>query len=821
MKHSAKHNAAEPKRRSLNNCLGKWLKRGVLALVSLSLFASGSFLLAVVFVDLPEDQLHPPQAYRFTDDNGDLLAVILGEDSYYRMHVPVDRISPLFIKTLLLHEDQYFYEHAGINPLAIVRAMSSNLSAGRIVSGGSTITMQLARMLDRKPRTLWAKGIEALRATKLEWQYSKDEILAHYLAIAPYGGNIEGIEAAAFAYFNKSSAHLSIGEIALLVALPQSPNRYRPDRNPQQARVARNVILNKMLAGKLITANQYQRAKAEPIAVSRKRPNNLIPHLAWRMLAEDRKDRRLYQEKTGDQFPKADRQYHYKTTINANMQMRTQNIMRQHIRSLKNYSISNAAVVIIDNETRDVKTSIGSLDYFDKQNLGANDGTRSARSPGSTLKPFLYGLAIDHGLISERTVLYDVPMTVAGYSPQNYSLDYLGPIQAKEALAMSLNVIPVKLSQQLGINKLHYLLAQGGISTLHKDPQYYGLPLVLGGVDVKLDELANLYASLANNGVYRPHRIDQKYNTAPDKAQLLSPGASWLVMDMLTDVNRPDFPASWEFSRDRPTVAWKTGTSYGNRDAWSIGVTPKYTVGVWVGNFDAQPSVGLIGSQAAAPLLFDVLQGLELSNEWFAKPKSVQQRQVCSVCGQLANEHCPSLVTEYYLTTARGPATQQICEIPQPIMVDTRTGLQASEATPKAYLRQQIHNVWPAPVAAFLLERGVPVRNVPPYDYTNMAGQKYYPPKILNPLPKTTYYRRPDRIADDEHAIKLSAAVTNRVRKVSWFLDGKLLKTVDPKQDVIINPAPGKYTVTLTDGVGGSASVKLVVKDYRDLLAQR
>ncbi|MFH0924118.1 MAG: penicillin-binding protein 1C [bacterium] len=759
------------------------------------------FLVLLIIIPLPKNKLKPPQAYRFYDHNGQLLSMLISKDDYFRMHVPLAKIPPLFIKTLLLQEDKYFYKHIGLNPFSIIRAAVANLLSHRIVSGGSTITMQLARMLERRKRTLMAKLIEVFRALQLELRYSKNEILAYYLSLAPYGGNIEGIQAASFGYFGKSASGLSIGEIALLVGLPKSPTSYRPDRHPDVAKKVRDSILKKMLSAGFISKGQYERASLEPIPGSRYRTKNLIPHTAW-----------YFRSKNPDR-------YVWQTTIDENTQKRIAKLLKSYIKTLESYNITNAATVVIENETREIRAVVGSTDYFSKKHLGANDGSRAPRSPGSTLKPFLYALALQEGLVSEKTVLYDIPINYAGYSPQNYSKNFTGLVDVHEALTESLNIVAVRLSRQLGINKFYNLLKEGGISTLDKPPDYYGLPLVLGGVEISLIELTNLYSCLANEGIYKPYKFLQAENDDSSGKKLLSKEASWLITHILTDLERPDFPESWQFSKNRSTIAWKTGTSYGHQDAWSIGYTPKYTIGVWVGNFNGTPSKGLAGSKVAAPLLFDLFQALQPtpSDQWFAKPEGIGTRKVCALSGRLPGRHCQSLVPEYYITNLDGPTSHEICEISQEISIDTRTGLQAKASTPSKYIKREVFNIWPSEIATFLLKHGVPIKKVPPYDITNMTGQKYYPPRILSPVPNTIYYRRLDKLSPDDQGIKLNAAVTNRIRKVFWFLNDKLITEADPTQDIFINPAPNIYQITLMDEVGGKDEIQLVVKDYREL----
>lgn len=767
-------------------------------LVALILSGLTLFSVAVVFMPLPVEKLHPQQAYRFYDRDNQLIMRIISEDGFYRMHIPYEQLSPLFIKALLLHEDQYFYQHPGINPLAIFRAMIQNISNGRIISGGSTLTMQLARMLDRRPRTLYVKLIETVRAIQLELKYSKDEIMAYYLALAPYGGNLEGVQAASYAYFNKPAHDLSISEAALLVALPKSPNRFRPDRHPQRARDARDEVLQRLLKGELITADQYQRALLEEVPVKRYPVENLIPHTAWH-----------YRLKQPDK-------YVWHTTIDGNMQRLTQQLLRKHMTQLREYNISNAAAVVIDNKTGEVRATVGSLDYFSEEALGANDGCRIARSPGSTLKPFLYGMAMQEGLVAEKTVLYDIPVNYGGYSPQNYSREFSGLVTVREALTESLNIPAVRLSQQLGVKKLHQLLQDGGLTTVQQPSHYYGLPLVLGGVEARLLELTNLYAALANGGKYRPYSLIRGFVEGAPERQLISPEATWLITHILTDVSRPDFPESWQFSKNRPTVAWKTGTSYGHQDAWSIGYTPELTIGIWVGNFDASPSAGLIGNQAAAPLLFDVFQALQPKHSnWFKKPDAVKKRMVCATCGKLPTKYCQQMTSEYYIENAAGRIQHELCEVPQPILIDKRTGVQASADTPVTFTEQKVFNIWPSEVASYLFKSGRPVRDAPPYIIKNMAGQKYYPPTILSPVERTLYVQRPDRFDLADHGIKLEVGTTNRIRKVFWFLNETLVAEGDPADPVFINPAPGTYQVKVMDEVGGTDEVKLIIRSEK------
>jgi penicillin-binding protein 1C len=742
------------------------------------------FLLALRFVPLPVEKLNAPQAYRFYDRNDQLLQVLISDDYFFRLSVDIDELPPLLIDSLLLQEDQYFYQHPGVNPLAIGRAMFANLTNGRVVSGASTLSMQLARMLERRPRTIQAKLIEMFRALQLESRLTKSEILETYLSIAPYGGNLEGINAATYAYFGKPAKQLSPAQIALLVVLPKSPNATRPDRFPKNAELKRNELLARMFDAQLISEDTFERAIDEPVPTQRLSFPSLVPHLAWQL-------KRQHPEQTD-----------FHTSLDHNIQIRSERIVQQYIAGLYDRGIHNASVVVLDTKTHAVRALLGSADYFDAENEGANNGAVALRSPGSTLKPFLYGLAMDEGLIAEKTMLPDIPLTVAGYSPRNYSKTFRGQVTVREALVDSLNVVAVRLSQQMGIEKLYDLLRQGGISSLDQPADYYGLPLVLGGVELSLLELTNLYAALANYGEYRPFRFTQQTDEESSAVPLLSEEAAWLIGDILTDVERPDFPSIWQYSKSRPTLAWKTGTSYGHQDAWSVGYHPEYTVGVWVGNFDGSPATELSGNSAAAPLFFDIMQAIvQEPTQWFAKPVGIAERNVCDLCGLPGNAWCENRTAEQFIPSVVGPVTLDTCQVRQPVFIDGE---------------QTIVDVWPSELAAFFHLHGLPVAQAPAYQLQNMAGERYFPPVIQSPVSGAKYIKRYDALANQDQQIKLQVAVTNRIKQVQWYLDDKLIHTSDkPFEPYFINPPPGQYQITVVDETGGQDSVELIVEDYR------
>ena len=568
-----------------------------------ALFVASLFVLDSAIFPLPLDKLNkPPSRFVYARD-GRLLRCFISVDDYWRKPVALEDISPLLIKSVLAREDRWFYYHPGVNVFSLFEALIDNIKAGEIVRGGSTITMQIARMIEPKPRTVKSKLIEILRAMQLELHYSKSELLELYFNIAPYGGNIEGIGAASYFYFDKSPIELTAGQAALLTSIPNSPTYLRPDLNVDNCYHARARVLAYMLDGKIIDSLQYQAALLEKINPEKTSPPFKAPHLCRDLALE---------------YPG---QGEITTTIDSKIQQTCEAIVKHYQYALQTRAINNAAVIVIDNRSSEVLALIGSPDFFDNKHQGQINGATALRSPGSALKPFAYALALDEGIISPAIYLEDLPVYYSGYSPENYDDSYRGVVSAADALRMSLNVPAVNLCAQTGLDKFFKVLKSGGLSTLNGKYYDYGLPLVLGSCEVKLLELTNLYSALGRGGIWRPYRlIKDDSRMAGDT--LFSPEASYIIAEILSDVTRPDFPSSWEFSANLPKIAWKTGTSYGRRDAWSIGFNPHYTVGVWVGNFTGEPSPNLVGAESAAPILFDIFTTISSKTEdgWFTRP---------------------------------------------------------------------------------------------------------------------------------------------------------------------------------------------------------
>jgi penicillin-binding protein 1C len=504
----------------------------------------------------------------------------------WRLPLQPDSVDPLYLKMLTAYEDRRFAWHPGVDPLAVMRALGQWLVNGRMVSGASTLTMQTVRLLEPRPRVLTSKLVEMLRALQLEWHLDKEEILALYLNLAPYGGNLEGLRAASLAYFGKEPTHLTPAEAALLVALPQAPSRLRPDRFPERARTARNKVLAHLEQRGILTHQQAAEARQEGLSTTRQAMPWHAPHLA-RYLQTLRPQQALH-----------------RTFIDGTLQQTLENLASQY--PLDHYG--NLAILVVAKQSRRVIAYLGSAAFFAPQRAGQVDMVRAIRSPGSVLKPLIYGLGFDELLIHPETLVDDVPTRFGSYSPTNFSNTYAGQISVREALQRSLNVPAVAVLAQLGPERVSARLRAVGVPLYwngdHPNP---GLPLVLGGVGTTLKDLVTLYTGIANGGIVSPLRFSVA-DALGEEQRLLSEAASWYLARILEEtLPPPELIVPPDTQRPRP-IAYKTGTSYGFRDAWALGFDHNYTVGVWVGRPDGSPSPGHYGRNTAAPLLFRVFE---------------------------------------------------------------------------------------------------------------------------------------------------------------------------------------------------------------------
>ena len=564
----------------------RWLLAGILCCSAL--LAGGAAL----------DRLYPPDLSRFhdrstlvLDADGKVLRAFTSSDDRWRLLAEPRDVDPLFLRLLIAYEDRRFRWHPGVDPLAVLRASAQFLSSGEVVSGASTLTMQTARLLQPHSRNLGGKIVEALRALQLELRYSKDEILTLYLTLAPYGGNLEGVRAASLAYFGKEPRSLTPAEAALLVALPQSPERRRPDLRPAIARDARNWVIDVLAARRALTAVQRREAADRPVPKARQTLPFLAPHLAVALAAEARPGATV------------------RTFIDSGIQ---RGLERLAFESARNFPDgADVAIVVVDNRDRSVVGYVGSSDFFGK--AGQNDLVRAHRSPGSTLKPFAYAMAFDDGILHPESLIDDAPYRFGDYAPRNFDRDFQGTITARVALQQSLNIPAVAVVNRIGPERFAARLQQAGAELVYpKDSTGAGsLAIVLGGTGISLLDLTMLYASLADGGGVRRLSLRQGDGAAEEAPRrFVGQPAAWYVGDILVGSTPPDSYASTATPGSRRRIAFKTGTSFGFRDAWAVGYSGRYTVGIWTGHADATPRPGQFGRNTAAPIMlraFDLL----------------------------------------------------------------------------------------------------------------------------------------------------------------------------------------------------------------------
>lgn len=750
--------------------------------------------LSAALAPLPTRLSTPPSPV-MTWADGRTAHVRLAPDDRWRMATDPDRLDPAYLPALLALEDRRFGWHPGTDPAAVLRATATNLWRGRVVSGASTLTLQLVRMLEPRPRTLPSKLIETWRALGLTLRLTRDERLAAYLAFVPYGRNLEGVEAASWAMFGHGPEVLSADEIATLLAVPQDPT----GRHPRADHVAALHAARHEVAARLLAADALptEGDDAEALAAidAAAVPDRLqpfpraAPHLAHTL-------------------PLAARTT---TTLRADIQQTAERIVARYRGPRAAQGIADIAVVIVDRPTASVAGLIGGF-VWDPDVRGSQIASFDVpRSPGSTLKPWIHALAIDRGLTLPEQLVPDVPMAWPGYRPRNYDGTHSGVIRLEAALSRSLNVPYVGLLQQLGVEALLGTLAQAGVSSLNPSPDHYGLSAAVGGVELTPRELAGLYLTLADNGAARPLRLHPDQPVAAGLS-LVSPGAAWLTRRALRLRDRPDFPTRKDLSALPPEIAWKTGTSQGHRDAWAVGWDDTHVITVWLGNLDQRPSPHLVGADAAGEILFDLLETLGNHHAPAADPAppDLAPLTVCALSGHRPNPACPHTV-EVLAPRAASPTTP--CPYHELVEVDLATGLsvlpgcRAGPTTTLPALR------WPPAVRRWLADRGgdLPER---PALHPACPARAEEPPRLRAPAPGDTILLVPGRPAEAQQ-IPLEADAGPADGLIAWFLDGSFLGQTGPHERLWWTPTPGAHTLTAVDSAGRAArhTVRVEARD--------
>ncbi len=741
-----------------------------------------------------------PSSTAFYDDSGHLLRLTLASDQQYRLWVPLRSISPQLVEGVLLHEDRWFRWHPGFNPWGLVRGAWVTYVRHRHPQGGSTITMQLARLLwQLDTRTPLGKLRQIGRALQLELFYSKRDILEAYLNDAPYGGNVQGVGAASLAYFGKPAGALSLPEALTLAVIPQDPARPLQSGgtliNPALAQ-ARNRLYARWLRRHPRDA-ALQPLFALPLTL---RPLSRLPfeapHAVDQLLAAQRLG--------GDTLPPI-----VTTTVDLGLQHALERQVANYVQRNAPRGIRNAAALLIDTRDMGIKAMVGSANYFDAGIEGQVNGTDAKRSPGSTLKPFIYALGFDQGVLHPQTVLRDVPSSFGPYTPENFDGHFLGPVTATQALIRSRNIPAVWVASQLHQPSLYDFLREAGVSRLASE-QHYGLALVLGGGEVTMQELGDLYAMLANRGVLQPLRL-RADDPQPAGTRLLSDAASFMAMDMLRQNPRPD--ASFGNERAQLPVAWKTGTSWAFHDAWTAGSFGPWVLVVWVGNFDGTANPAFVGVEAAAPLFFQIVDALRAERPHLREPirrmpADLKRVEICLASGELPSQWCPQRGWTWFIP---GKSPIRVGNIYRPLVIDDASGLPACPPYAGKRTHVEVFEFWPSDLAHVFAQAGIPRRKPPQNPACRDAGQPVGdPPRITSPLRASTYAMRLDQTRPTP--IAFSATADADTHALYWFVDDAYVGQGTPGNSLFWQPrSAGSYRVRVVDDHGRSDTRALEV----------
>ena len=762
------------------------------------------------------------------DRKGEIIYGFLSKDDKWRFQTELDEISPTLKETILYKEDRWFYYHFGVNPFSVGRAAARNIWTGRRTSGASTITMQVVRLLNPKPRTYFNKISETFRAFQLELNYSKDEILQLYLNLIPYGGNIEGVKSASLLYFGQEPQKLSLAQITALTIVPNRPTTLGFSTNSDKDYVIttqkivreRNKWLKRFQKDKLFKTEIINDALTEPLDINFRKMNREAPHFSFLLHA-------TYPNQTT-----------LKTTLDRNIQQKVEQITQNYMRRLEKLGIYNSSILVVDNQTKEIHAYIGSQDFYDTLHNGQVDGVQAYRSPGSTLKPLIYAMAFDEGFLTPKRKLLDVPIDYDGYTPENFDKNFNGEVSVEVALAYSLNVPAVNTLKDLSVFKMVQKLSEAGFSQIEADKHKLGLSLSLGGCGVSLEEMVGLFSAYATKGVFqKPHylrdnkQIDNSISENDFSFQLISKESAYMISDILTKVERPDFPSDYQNSKNVPKISWKTGTSYGRRDAWSIGYNAHYTIGVWIGNFNGQSSEYLTGAGVATPLLFQLFGSVDYAatNESIKQPKTLKQRRVCSETGKVAADFCESLLNDFYIPTI---SQSDECQHLKKVFVSKKEENNEEDSRitycsfclPKDnthYETEYFPNIKPE-LTSYYLNRNLPIRSVPPHNptCTHIFKDKN------SPLITSLFENREYTLDDDSTQLLLECRTASDISSVFWYINDKFLRESKVNERVFFSPfelesstisenknnKKGKTKISCTDNKGRNTDIYILLK---------
>lgn len=749
-----------------------------------------AFLVTGYIFCLPRHLFHVPYSTVVTDRNEELLGARIASDGQWRF--PPRNTTPEKIKECLItFEDKHFYHHWGVNPFAIGRAFYQNVKNKRIVSGGSTLTMQTIRLARNESRTFREKLIEMIWATRLEFRASKEEILSMYISHAPFGGNVVGLDAAAWRYFGHSADDLSWAESAMLAVLPNAPAMIHLSKGRKTLLDKRNRLLKQLLEKKTIDSSTYELAISEPLPDEPHALPQIAPYLVSR----------FYQERNGE---------YSRSTINKGIQTQVEDLAERWSNEFGRSDIRNLAILVIDIPSNQVVAYCGNVHFDRKQGGNQVDVIQAPRSTGSILKPFLYYAMLQEGSLLPDMLLPDVPVNINGFTPQNFSMQFEGAVPASEALARSLNIPAVTMLQRYGVPKFHSFLQQIGLKTINRSSSHYGLSLILGGAEATLWDVTNAYAMMGRSLLQLPQRscsLLLPTSRITESTDPFQPGAVWQTFDALKEVNRPE-EIDWKSIPSMQTIAWKTGTSYGFRDAWAVGVTPRYAVGVWVGNATGEGKPGLVGAQTAGPVLFDIFNLLP-SSSWFTRPAGIfVEAEVCRKSGHLKGRFCDE--TDTLLVLPAGLRTEA-CPYHHLVTLSANESQRIYEncANTEPTLRKSWFTL--PPVWEWYYKRHHPeYKPLPPFK-AGCGEDTFQPMQFIYP-PMNARIKLPKQLDGSKGFLTVELAHNNPNATVFWHLDETYQAQTQDFHKISLQPAAGKHSLTAVDGEGNTISTTFFVE---------
>ncbi|WP_289621834.1 penicillin-binding protein 1C, partial [Bacteroides congonensis] len=744
---------------------------------------------------LPRQLFHVPYSTVVTDRNDELLGARIASDGQWRF--PPRETTPEKIKQCLItFEDKHFYHHWGVNPLSVGRAIYQNTKHKRIISGGSTLTMQTIRLARNESRTFGEKIIEMIWATRLEFRASKEEILSMYVSHAPFGGNVVGLDAAAWRYFGHSAEDLSWAESAMLAVLPNAPAMIHLSKGRKMLLSKRNRLLKQLLEKKIIDSSTYELAVTEPLPDEPHPLPQIAPHLVSR----------FYKERNGQ---------YTRSTIDRGMQTHIEDLAERWSNEFNRSDIRNLAILVIDIPANQVIAYCGNVHFDRKQGGNQVDVIQAPRSTGSILKPFLYYAMLQEGSLLPDMLLPDIPININGFTPQNFSMQYEGAVPASEALARSLNIPAVTMLQRYGVPKFHNFLQQTGFKTITRSSSHYGLSLILGGAEATLWDVTNVYAQMGRSLIPHPdsklsekkeagiimakeEKKEEENETTRKSTQknlIWDKGAVWQTFDALKEVNRPE-EIDWKSIPSMQTIAWKTGTSYGFRDAWAVGVTPRYAVGVWVGNATGEGKPGLVGAQTAGPVLFDIFNYLPASS-WFERPTGVfVDAEVCRRSGHLKGRFCEE--TDTILILSAGLRTDA-CPYHHLITLsaDEKHRVYENCANTEPTLQKSWFTL--PPVWEWYYKQHHPEYSPLPPFKAGCGEDTFQPMQFIYP-PINAHIKLPKQLDGSKGFMTVELAHNDPNATLFWHLDDTYLTQTQDFHKISLQPAPGKHSLTAVDG---------------------